>query len=168
MTDGQLNFAQNVNPEVSFAFTNSGGVRSDLFGVKNTDSFVISRGSAQSVQPFGNILKIIELTGLQVKEAIGNQFSGGYGLEVSGLTYTYNDKGVVAVFIGTDKIDETKTYKAVINDFLVGGGDNFPTFKSTKVIVDLGLDTDIFIQYLSFIKALKTSSITAPRLTKIQ
>lgn len=168
VTDGQLAFAKAKDASVDFAFTNSGGVRSDLDATASGDSFVISRGAAQGVQPFGNILKIVELTGAQVKSAINNQFTGGYGLEVSGLTYTYKDKAVVDVFVNGEKIDEAKTYKAVINDFLVGGGDQFPTFKEAKVIDDLGLDTDAFIQYITNLKTVDASSVVEPRLKEVQ
>lgn len=168
VTDGQLAFAKAKDASVDFAFTNSGGVRSDLDATASGDSFVISRGAAQGVQPFGNILKIVELTGAQVKSAINNQFTGGYGLEVSGLTYTYKDKAVVDVFVNGEKIDEAKTYKAVINDFLVGGGDQFPIFKEAKVIDDLGLDTDAFIQYITNLKTVDASSVVEPRLKEVQ
>lgn len=168
VTDGQLAFAKAKDASVDFAFTNSGGVRSDLDAISSGDTFVISRGAAQGVQPFGNILKIVELTGSQVKSAINNQFTGGYGLEVSGLTYTYKDQAVADVFINGEKIDETKTYKAVVNDFLVGGGDNFPTFKEAKVLDDLGLDTDAFIQYITNSKMVDASSVVEPRLKEVK
>lgn len=168
VTDGQLAFAKAKDASVDFAFTNSGGVRSDLDAISSGDTFVISRGAAQGVQPFGNILKIVELTGSQVKSAINNQFTGGYGLEVSGLTYTYKDQAVADVFVNGEKIDETKTYKAVVNDFLVGGGDNFPTFKEAKVLDDLGLDTDAFIQYITNSKMIDASSVVEPRLKEVK
>ena len=168
VTDGQLAFAKAANQDVDFAFTNSGGIRSDLDGVKVGENYSITRGAAQAVQPFGNILKIVELNGAQVRAAINDQFVGGYGLEVSGLNYTYKNDQVVDVFVNGEKIDETKTYKAVINDFLAGGGDNFPTFKSAKVISDLGLDTDAFINYLTNGKHLDSTTVTQLRLKEVK
>ena len=48
---------------------------------------------------------------------------------------------------GTE-IDRTKTYTAVFNDFLLGGGDGFSVFRDTKLIGALDPDTEVFIQYI--------------------
>ncbi|MBQ0139551.1 MAG: bifunctional metallophosphatase/5'-nucleotidase [Kurthia sp.] len=168
VTDAQLASARTLDPTVDFAFTNSGGVRSHLNTIKADDTFAITRGAAQAVQPFGNLLSIIELSGAQVKAAINDQFIGGYGLEMAGLNYTFNENGVVDIFVNGEKIDETKTYKAVINDFLLGGGDKFPTFIDTKVVQFLGIDTDIFIDYIEKTKTIDSSSVKQLRLERVQ
>lgn len=168
VTDGQLAYARTIDQTVDFAFTNSGGVRSNLNATKIGDTFSITRGAAQAVQPFGNTLNIIELTGAQVKAAINDQFIGGYGLEMAGLNYTFNENGVVDVFVNGEKIDETKTYKAVLNDFLLGGGDKFPTFIDTEVVQFLGVDTDIFIDYIEKSKTIDSSSVKQLRLERVQ
>ncbi|MBM7698790.1 5'-nucleotidase [Kurthia huakuii] len=168
VTDAQLAYARTIDAGVDFAFTNSGGVRSNLNGTANGDSFTITRGAAQAVQPFGNTLNIIELTGAQVKAAINDQFIGGYGLEMAGLNYTFNEKGVVDVFVNGQKIDESRTYKAVLNDFLLGGGDKFPTFIGTKVTQYLGVDTDIFINYIEKTATLKKEDVATLRLERVQ
>ena len=48
---------------------------------------------------------------------------------------------------GTE-IDRNKTYKAIINDFLYGGGDGFSVFRDTKLIGAINPDTEVFIQYI--------------------
>ena len=168
VTDAQLASARELDPTVDFAFTNSGGVRSDLNAVQNGDTLNITRGAAQAVQPFGNMLSIINITGAQVKAAINDQFVGGYGLEMAGLNYTFNENGVVDVFVNGEKIDETKTYKAVLNDFLKGGGDKFPTFIDTTVDQFLGVDTDIFINYIEKTNHIEKSSVEQLRLERVQ
>lgn len=168
VTDAQLAYARTIDPAVDFAFTNSGGVRSHLNATANGDTFTITRGAAQAVQPFGNTLNIIEITGKQVKAAINDQFIGGYGLEMAGLNYTFNESGVVDVFVNGEKIDDNKTYKAVLNDFLLGGGDKFPTFTETKFVEYLGVDTDIFIDYIEKTGTIKKNTVTQLRLERVQ
>ena len=48
---------------------------------------------------------------------------------------------------GTES-DRNKTYKAIINDFLYGGGDGFSVFRDTKLIGAINPDTEVFIQYI--------------------
>lgn len=168
VTDAQLAYAKVFDPTIDFAFTNSGGVRANLNAIPTGDTFTITRGAAQAVQPFGNSLNVIEITGAQVRAAINDQFIGGYGLEMSGLNYTFNTNGPVDIFVNGEKIDENKTYKAVLNDFLKGGGDKFPTFKDTKFVEFLGVDTDIFIDYLEDIKTVDSSTVTKLRLERVQ
>lgn len=167
VTDGQLAFAKEHDASIDFAFTNSGGVRSHLNAVKSGETFSITRGAAQAVQPFGNTLNLVEMTGAQVKAAINDQFIGGYGLEMSGLNYTFNTDGVIDVFVNGEKIDPTKTYKAVINDFIMGGGDKFVTFKDAKFIEFIGVDTDIFINYIEKLKHVDSITVSSLRLERL-
>lgn len=168
VTDAQLDYARSIDAEVDFAFTNSGGVRSKLNGIASANGFTVTRGAAQAVQPFGNTLNIIELTGAQVKAAINDQFIGGYGLEMAGLNYTFNENGVVDVFVNGQKIDEDRIYKAALNDFLLGGGDKFPTFIGAKVTQYLGVDTDIFINYVEKIGTIKKEDVSTLRLERVE
>lgn len=77
---------------------------------------------------------------------------------MAGIKYTYtkpadateeNPYKVVKVYKadGTE-IDRNKTYKAIINDFLYGGGDGFSVFRDTKLIGAINPDTEVFIQYI--------------------
>ncbi|MCQ4965777.1 5'-nucleotidase C-terminal domain-containing protein, partial [Bifidobacterium pseudocatenulatum] len=55
--DGQLAAARKLGVNADFAMTNTGGVRADL--VVEPDR-TITWGAAQAVQPFGNILRVVE------------------------------------------------------------------------------------------------------------
>ncbi len=160
VTDAQLNRANTLGYKADFAMTNSGGIRADLTTVKDGDKNVITWGKAQAVQPFGNYLKVVKMTGANIKEAINQQFTGGYGLEVSGLHYTYNAKGVVDVFVGNtdEKIDPAKSYNVVINDFIATGGDKFTAFTTGTNEQIIEIDTDAFINYLSDLKHIEAST----------
>lgn len=155
ITDAQLNMANDKGYETDFAFTNTGGIRTDLVGSKSGNSYNITYGAAQAVQPFNNFLQHVQMTGSQVKKVLNEQFNNGQKkLDVAGLHYTYNDKGVVDVFIGqsNERIVANKTYKVVINNYLSGGKDNYAIFKKATDLKTIDMDTDIFISYLEKIK----------------
>ncbi|MBC6299350.1 5'-nucleotidase C-terminal domain-containing protein [Listeria booriae] len=156
ITDGQREMAKKAGIAVDFAMTNNGGIRADLVGTAANGFYAVTWGAAQAVQPFGNILQVIELTGADIVEALNQQYdeSEKYFLQVSGLTYTYtkNDAGEKRVVDvkkedGT-KLDESATYRVVINDFLFGGGDSFSAFTKGKQVDVIDPDTDTFINYI--------------------
>lgn len=156
ITDAQLYMAIEKGYPTDFAFTNTGGVRTDLIGNKTTDGYSITWGAAQAVQPFNNFLQHVQMTGAQVKKVLNEQFNNGdRKLEVAGLHYTYNTDGVIDVFIGQtdEKIDPTKTYNIVLNNYLSGGKDNYGTFKKATGLKTIDMDTEIFIEYLKTIKS---------------
>ena len=87
---------------------------------------------------------------------------------MAGLNYTFNENGVVDVFVNGQKIDEDRIYKAALNDFLLGGGDKFPTFIGAKVTQYLGVDTDIFINYVEKMGTIKKEDVSTLRLERVE
>ncbi len=161
--------------QVDFAMTNGGGVRAGL--AVNSDKS-ISWGAAQDVQPFGNILDIVSMTGQQIYDVLNQQYKNfGAGhrtyLLVSGLRYdfTANNSQIqpykVTTVYGSDNkpIDLNKKYNVVINEFLKGGGDYFPQFKSAKQVGTAGVDTDVFVNYIKEQTA-AGKPISAPKLDR--
>lgn len=120
----------------------------------------VTWGAAQAVQPFGNILQVVEITGDQIYKALDQQYDEKelYFLQMAGIKYTYTKpadateenpyKVVKAYKADGTEIDRNKTYKAIINDFLYGGGDGFSVFRDTKLIGAINPDTEVFIQYI--------------------
>lgn len=155
VADAQLYGAQKSNLKPDFAFTNTGGVRSDLVVKSNK---TITWGAALAVQPFGNVLQVVEMTGKQIRQALNEQYDENqqYYLQIAGLTYTYeknnNENQLYLVKEIHDSkgqlVSDNQTYRVVINDFLHGAGDNFYAFKDTKIIGAVGTDTDTFIKYI--------------------
>lgn len=167
ITDGQREMAKQAGIPVDFAMTNNGGIRADLVGTAASGSYAVTWGAAQAVQPFGNILQVVELSGADIIEALNQQYdeSEKYFLQISGLTYTYtkNDAGekrVVDVMKedGT-KLDTAATYRVVINDFLFGGGDSFSAFTKGKQVDVIDPDTDTFINYIQSQSKLVTPAL---------
>ena len=170
VTDAQVYMANKNGVPVDFAMTNNGGIRDDL-KVKPDSS--ITWGAAQAVQPFGNIMQIVEMTGQQIENVLNQQTfnfdpndarGSGYFLQVSGLKYTviknpdetdtehqYNVEEMKKTN-GTP-IEADKTYKLIINDFLYGGGDGFSEFTNAKLTGALDPDTETFIGYIKDLEA---------------
>ncbi|HEM5070379.1 TPA: bifunctional metallophosphatase/5'-nucleotidase [Streptococcus suis] len=170
VTSAQLAIAKKSGYDVDFAMTNNGGIRADL---KVQEDGTVTWGAAQAVQPFGNILQVVQMTGEQIYTALNQQYDEGekYFLQMSGIKYIYtkadnpteeNPYKVVKAFKedGTE-IVPTETYTLVINDFLFGGGDGFSIFKEAKLIGAINPDTEVFVEYLTDLeKAGQTISAT--------
>ncbi|WMB28323.1 bifunctional metallophosphatase/5'-nucleotidase [Streptococcus didelphis] len=162
ITKAQLTVAKETYPDIDFAITNDGGIRSDLL-VKADKT--ITWGSAQAVQPFGNILQVVEMTGQDIYDALNEQYDEGekYFLQMSGLKYTYTDNDladplkpfkVVKIYKDNgQEIDPKASYKLVINDFLYGGGDGFASFRKAKLLGAINPDTEVFIKYIKDLEA---------------
>ncbi|MGO2267276.1 5'-nucleotidase C-terminal domain-containing protein [Vagococcus salmoninarum] len=174
VTDAQLYMAQNGNYldkddqpiKVDFALTNNGGIRADLTINENGE---ITWGAAQLVQPFGNILQLVEISGKDLIGALNEQHPVGkehYFLQIAGMKMTYTkDETGFKVETVTDaegnKINEEQKYVIVINDFLLGGGDGFASFTKGKLLQAMDTDTNTFIKYFE-LKEQAGEKITAP------
>lgn len=160
IADAQLNMAIDKQYPTDFAFTNTGGVRTDLIGKKVGSNYVVTWGAAQAVQPFKNFLQHVTMTGSQIHSVLAAQFNNGdRKLEVAGLHYTYNNKGIVDIFVdgSNSPLELGKTYNVVINDYLSGGKDNYDAFKKAKNVKTIAIDTDIFIEYLIKLKTIDST-----------
>ncbi|MGT2829781.1 5'-nucleotidase C-terminal domain-containing protein [Streptococcus hillyeri] len=158
VTTAQLAIARKSGHAVDFAMTNNGGIRADL---KVQPDGTVTWGAAQAVQPFGNILQVVEMTGEQIYAALNQQYDEDekYFLQMSGLKYIYTKaddttpgqtyKVAKAFKDDGTEIDRAATYKVLINDFLYGGGDGFSVFKGTPLVGAIDPDTEVFVKYLS-------------------
>ncbi|GAA3393011.1 bifunctional metallophosphatase/5'-nucleotidase [Streptomyces roseoviridis] len=146
------------------ALMNPGGIRADLVhkASGSEGDGVVTYGEAFTVQPFTNMMHVVDLTGANLISALKQQVSGSnLGspkiLQVSkGLTYTLDmtKTGADRVVEGTIKlngqpIDPSKTYRVAMNEFLSGGGDGFPALATgTNKLVGPS-DLDVFNAYLA-------------------
>ncbi|MYT81710.1 5'-nucleotidase [Streptomyces sp. MnatMP-M77] len=154
------------------AFMNPGGIRADLVHKASggEGDGVVTYGEAFTVQPFTNMMNVVDLTGAQLVSALQQQVSGPNEagpkiLQVSrGLTYTLDLTKTGAARVVTDTIklngaaiDPARTYRVAMNEFLAGGGDGFPALgQGTNKLVGAS-DLDLFNAYLA-----AHSSATAP------
>jgi 5'-nucleotidase len=159
IADSQLAATQDKGAVI--AFMNPGGIRADLTAsaAGNTATF----GDLFTVQPFGNTLVVMDLTGAQIKTLLEQQFDNPEAgssriLQVSkGFTYSYDStapKGsrvdAASTKLGGETLDPAKTYRVTMNAFLAGGGDNFLAFKDGTNVLQLPNlpDVDAFVAYL--------------------
>ncbi|MFK0225554.1 bifunctional metallophosphatase/5'-nucleotidase [Streptomyces sp. NPDC090303] len=146
------------------ALMNPGGIRSDLVykasGAEGDG--VVTYGESFTVQPFTNMMNVVDLSGANLIAALKQQVSGSNEtsikiLQVSkGLTYTLDmtKTGAARVVDGSIKlngvaIDPSKTYRVAMNEFLAGGGDGFAALATgTNKLVGAS-DLDVFNAYLA-------------------
>ncbi|GGK14499.1 multifunctional 2',3'-cyclic-nucleotide 2'-phosphodiesterase/5'-nucleotidase/3'-nucleotidase [Deinococcus malanensis] len=157
------------------AFMNPGGIRADLpVNVPNPNR-TVTYGDVFAVQPFGNILQVITLTGAQIKAALEQQFDNPAAgqnrmLQVSkGFTYTWDNakpKGekVSDIRLNGQPLDMNAKYRVALNSFLADGGDNFTTFAQGTDRLGGDLDLDAF---QNFLKASPASPDTTERVKRL-
>ncbi|MFF8505178.1 bifunctional metallophosphatase/5'-nucleotidase [Streptomyces anulatus] len=154
------------------AFMNPGGIRADLVhkASGSEGDGVVTYGEAFTVQPFTNMMNVVDLTGAQLVTALQQQVSGSNEastkiLQVSrGLTYTLDltksgaDRVVAdTIKLNGEAIDPARTYRVAMNEFLAGGGDGFAALgEGTNKLVGAS-DLDLFNAYLA-----AHSTATAP------
>ncbi|MFD4672986.1 bifunctional metallophosphatase/5'-nucleotidase [Lentzea sp. NPDC058450] len=142
------------------ALMNPGGVRADLTfpsSTENEGNGVATYGEAFTVQPFGNILQTVTLTGANIKTVLEQQFSAArtFVLQPSaGLKYSWSQSAafgskVSNVTLNGVPLDPNASYRVTINSFLQGGGDGFSEFTKGTNITGGGIDLDAFSAYLT-------------------
>ncbi|MET9628546.1 bifunctional metallophosphatase/5'-nucleotidase [Lentzea sp. NPDC006480] len=158
IADSQLAATQLTGNAV-IALMNPGGVRKDLVykSNKGEGDGVVTYEEAADVQPFGNILQTITLTGAQLKNALEQQFSAKrtFVLQPSaGFTYSWSASAAFGSKISDIKlngvaIDPNASYRVTVNNFLAGGGDDFSEFTKGTALVGGPIDLDGFAAYLA-------------------
>lgn len=143
---------------------NPGGIRADLVhkASGSEGDRVVTYGEAFTVQPFTNMMNVVDLTGAQLVTALQQQVSSSNGvspkiLQVSeGLTYTLDltksgaDRVVAdTIKLNGEAIDPARTYRVAMNEFLAGGGDGFAALgQGTNKLVG-AFDLDLSNAYLA-------------------
>ncbi|PWK90871.1 5'-nucleotidase [Lentzea atacamensis] len=158
IADSQL--AATTGNGAVIALMNPGGVRADLTYLSSPEgegNGVATYGETFTVQPFGNILQTVTLTGANIKNVLEQQFSATrtFVLQPSaGLKYSWSASApfgskVSGVTINGAPLDPNASYRVTINSFLQGGGDGFSEFTKGTNITGGGIDLDAFSAYLA-------------------
>ncbi|RAS58869.1 5'-nucleotidase [Lentzea atacamensis] len=158
IADSQL--AATTGNGAVIALMNPGGVRADLTYLSSPEgegNGVATYGETFTVQPFGNILQTVTLTGANIKNVLEQQFSTTrtFVLQPSaGLKYSWSASApfgskVSGVTINGAPLDPNASYRVTINSFLQGGGDGFSEFTKGTNITGGGIDLDAFSAYLA-------------------
>ncbi|MFE2478554.1 bifunctional metallophosphatase/5'-nucleotidase [Streptomyces sp. NPDC001194] len=163
------------------AIMNPGGIRADLAykAAGGEGDGVVTYGESYTVQPFNNLMNVVDLTGAQLITALQQQVSGTVNgpnpkiLQVSkGFTYTLDmtkagaDRIVVdSVKLNGAAIDPAKTYRVAMNEFLAGGGDGFTVLKDHKNKLVGVPDLEAFNAYLA--KSTEAAPLAPPAADRI-
>lgn len=152
IADSQLAATRGAGAQV--AFMNPGGVRSDLAA---RDGGMVAFGDIYAVQPFGNTLVTLTLTGAQVLELLDQQFANPNEHNVlaasQGFAMTLDPsrpagQRVLSATLGGKPIDPAARYRVTVNSFIASGGDGFAVLKQGTDATVGPLDLDAIEAYL--------------------
>lgn len=156
ISDAMLEEARKQEAGIQIAFMNPGGVRSDLLFKAGG---VVSYGDIFAVQPFGNDLVAMTLTGAEIDRVLQEQYQpdGNKILQVSeGFTFTWRQTPgqLIEIIPGSVKLNGVplvadQPYRIVTNNFLAGGGDSFVSFKLGREREILGSDIEALEHYFA-------------------
>lgn len=148
------------------AFMNPGGVRADLTFAPSPAGEApgaVTYGEAFTVQPFGNLLVSMTLTGAQIDTLLEQQWSASPSrapflhLGISeGVAFSWSASAPVgqkvdpaSITLNGTPIDPAASYRVTVNSFLADGGDGFTVLTEGTDRVGGGGDLDAFIAYLT-------------------
>jgi 5'-nucleotidase len=124
----------------------------------------VTYGEMFAVQPFGNSMVTMTLTGAQIEQVLEEQFAGCVPgtttnriLQVSsGFTYSWslsaaacNKVNPATIMLNGVVINLAADYRVTVNSFLADGGDSFPTLKLGTDRLGGEVDTDAFEKYFA-------------------
>ncbi|HEV2950677.1 MAG TPA: 5'-nucleotidase C-terminal domain-containing protein, partial [Actinomycetota bacterium] len=129
------------------SFMNPGGIRADI------NAGTITYGEAFSVQPFGNILVTMTMTGQQIDAVLEQQTSGTTLQIPASLTYDRSASAAAGSRISNIRIngiavDPLASYRVTVNNFLADGGDGFTVLRQGTDRYFGEIDLDAFARYL--------------------
>ena len=149
--------------EAVVAFMNPGGIRADLIYSQisgGEQPGEVTYGEMFTVQPFGNSMVTMTLTGTQIKAVLEQQFnnpSAGQNriLQVSnGFTYSWSSSAPIGskvsnIMLNDAPLDMNASYRVTVNSFLADGGDNFSVLRQGTNRLGGEVDTDAFENYFA-------------------
>lgn len=155
------------------AFMNPGGIRANIDC--GAPPCTVTFGQAFTMQPFGNHLVTMTLTGAQIKDMLESQQKGTSGdprfLQPSEtFTYTWQDAAppgnrVRDMKIGGQPVDPAARYRITVNSFLAESGDGFASLMNGTDLKGGGQDVDALVAYLG---AAERSPIATPRVNRVR
>ena len=172
IADAQL--AATASPDTGAAvaaFMNPGGVRADFtFAPSGAEApGAVTFGESFTVQPFGNSLVTMTLTGAQLLELLKQQWCGQTGgrrilqpsasvaytfdasaaTEITGAACASAPNPVSGLTIGGAAVDPAASYRITVNSFLADGGDAFTVLREGTDRLGGEVDTDALTAYLA-------------------
>ena len=175
IADAQLATTAPVSASgAEIAFTNPGGVRTDL--LKKNDNGDVAYADLFAVQPFGNQLVTMDLTGAQIDRMLEQQWqdqpkprilhvSQGFAYRWDGTKPPGERVEAKTLALNGKPIDPAATYRVTVNNFLTDGGDGFTVLREGVNRVTGPADVDALAAY--FDKVDVVTPKPADRITRI-
>ncbi|MCL6570265.1 MAG: bifunctional 2',3'-cyclic-nucleotide 2'-phosphodiesterase/3'-nucleotidase [Bacillus sp. (in: Bacteria)] len=134
-----------------FAFMNAGGIRDEI-----KKAGPITWGDLFAIQPFGNDIVTMNITGEQVRTLLNQQFAADRNriMQISGLKYTWTNnlplgQKVLDIYLPNgSKIDPIDVYSITVNNFMADGGDGFVVLKQGTERATRMTDLEAFVTYV--------------------
>lgn len=138
----------------NLALVNSGGVRDSL------PAGQISYRDVLKVQPFGNTVAVIEMTGEELQKflEIAARMTPGSGAfpQTAGVQMRIENNQLKQVSVGGQPIDPQRRYKLAVTNFTATGGDGYPRMTNHPGYVDSGfVDAEVLRAYIAARSPLK-------------
>ncbi len=160
VADAQLAAARQALGEgVDVAFINTSGVRT---GLAAAEDGVMTYGEIFAMQPFGNVLEVLEMTGDDLRAVLEEQFCNEgpatpcFTLLApsANLTYAFDrsqprGQRIVDITFDGRPLDGAALYQVVVNNFLASGGDGFASLARHPTVAEAGSDLDALEAWLS-------------------
>jgi len=145
--------AQRAALSADIGLMNAGGLRADLAAGP------LTWGDVLTLHPFGNRILALNMTGAQLLGVLEEQWSADPAaipriLKTSGLYYEWDPARPAGshVVLACDSqhhvLRAAAVYRVAVNDFLVGGGDDFKGFGGLPVATLGPFDTEALASYL--------------------
>ena len=155
--------AMRESAKADVAIMNGGGIRG---GKVYPAGASITRRDVLTELPFNNRLVTVEVSGAALRRAIENGLAqlpnaGGRFPQVSGMTIEADvqrppGSRLTAIRVGKEPLDDARTYRVAVNDFLSRGGDGYTMFAdASRLLPDP--DAPLLInEVMDYVRALGT------------
>lgn len=140
-----------------FALMNPGGVRAPLV-CRGTPPCDVSFGDVFTMQPFGNSLVVMTLTGAEIKQMLEDQQRPGreqpsFLLPSKSLSYRWIAKApygqrVQDLRIDGQPVDPNASIRFTVNSFMADGGDGLSLLRQGRERLGGELDIDALVAFL--------------------
>ena len=155
VADAQLAYAKKRGTAADIALMNPGGIRADLVVEPGRP---VTMSDLFAIQPFGNELVALTISGAQLRELLQAQLPVGDAparlLQVSaGLRYQWSQGAdgkplLGAVTVAGQPLDAARDYRLIVNNFMADGGDGLGVLRQGRERLSVGVDIDALAEWL--------------------
>ena len=142
-----------------FALMNPGGVRTDLRCESGPPPCGVTYGQVFAMQPFGNNLVVMTLSGAELKRLLEDQQRPGrasplFLIPSASLTYRWDTRAghgarVLDLRVAGQPVDPGRDYRFTVNSFLAEGGDGIALLRNGRDRLGGELDIDALVALLA-------------------